>query len=169
MPWHVSFPPGSKTFHIVHERDDDGPLWSGTVEIFRGSPAVDDHPEIEHAVRRIGNPALFEDFIRHRWTYSIPDAWGGRSNLGPDRAFLELQATGGVMNWTLLLKLPRNAPRFVWVRICRAFNASLKENAMKPSLDNTPKPQTLNKGPVPTPQALPDAAKAGANTIKAGS
>lgn len=169
MAWHVTPHQGRATFHVLHEKDDDGPLWSGVVEIFRGTPTVDDHPEITHGIFRIASPELFGEFIRHTWTYEIPDSWGGRSNLGRERQWLILYATGGPCCWTLTLRLPTRTPQFVWKRIAQAFNATLKEKtAMKPTVDQTAKPNSLSKGEVPMPKPCPGEAAKGAATIKSG-
>jgi hypothetical protein len=121
MPWHPTL--AGKAVHLLHEADGEGPLWSGEVEIWRGTPSATDHPEIEHAFLGIGNPAIHRDFIRHRWTWEIPDWWEGYKNFGEGRRYLILRASGGVMNWTLCLKLPPLTPRFVYKAIARAFHA----------------------------------------------
>jgi hypothetical protein len=118
---------GRKSVRLFHDAGDDGPLWSGLVEIWRGAPGADSHPEIEHAFRAIELPEPHQDFIRHRWTWDIPDLWADAPNFGENRRYLVLYATGGVLNWTLVLRLPPDTPRFVWTAICRGFNATRKE------------------------------------------
>lgn len=162
MPnWRVRFE--GRIVHLLHVADGNGPLWSGPVEIVRGAPSAESHPELQHAFMALDNPAPHQDFIRHRWNYEIPDNYRGLSNLGDGRQYLILQASGGMLNWTLDLKLPLNAPRFVYKAICRAFHATLKENPMKPAgPDATNKSAQLTKGTVPPPQMpAPPAAKEG--------
>jgi hypothetical protein len=153
---------------LVHAAgDDEGPLWSGLVEIWRGAPGADSHPEIEHAFRAIEIREPHQDFIRHRWTWEIPDYWENAPNFGEHRRYLILQAAGGSLNWTLVLRLSPHAPRFVWTAICAGFNAVRKENSMKPTgPDQVAKTQSMSKGEVPAPKTdIPAAAKDGAGSV----
>lgn len=111
---------------LLHPADDEGELWSGAVEIVRGAPAADSHPELEHAFLAMDLPAPHQAFIRHAWTYEIPETYRDLSNLGEQRRYLILRASGREVNWTLDLQLPHATPRFVYKAICRAFNATLK-------------------------------------------
>lgn len=164
--WHVYFEEAG--VRLVHAAGDaEGPLWSGIVEIWRGAPGALSHPEIEHAFRAIEIPEPHQDFIRHSWTWEIPDYYADAPNFGEQRRYLILQANGGMLNWTLVLRLPFNAPRFVWKAIARGFNASRKEQVMEGKGPNqTGKTQTLDKGTVPPPKMdIPPAAKDGAGSV----
>lgn len=127
MPfWHVHLSPGSPVAHLVHNQtDDDGGVWSGDIEIWRGAPAWTDHPELEHAVLGIMNLAVHADFIRHRWTFDIPDRYNDKWNCGDDREWMVLKATGGPSCWTLVLRFPKRTPQFVWTAVAEGFHAQL--------------------------------------------
>lgn len=114
--------------HLAHwNADEEGPIWSGEVEIVRGAPAADSHPELLHAFLGIDNEAIHAGFIRHRWTISIPDTLAGRSNLGDGRRqFVILQARGAEINWRLELKLPLFTPLFVYRALARGFHATFE-------------------------------------------
>lgn len=164
--WHVYLE--GAAVRLVHAAgDDEGPLWSGLVEIWRGAPGADSHPEIEHAFRAIEIREPHQDFIRHRWTWDIPDYYADAPNFGEHRRYLILQANGGALNWTLVLRLPPRAPRFVWTAICRGFNASRKEHQMKSAgPDQTGKTQSMSKGEVPPPKMdIPPAGRDGAGSV----
>lgn len=126
MPWFVAFPGGNRVDlkHLPDEESDE--LWGGPVEIWRGAPSATDHPEIQHAFMRLQNLALHRDFIRHRWTWEIPDRWQDAANFGDFRRYMVLTATGGTTNWTLVLRLPPRAPQFVYAALAAAFNATSK-------------------------------------------
>lgn len=127
LNWHVTIR-GNVVLLSHGLADDDGPVWAGEVELWRGAPAFDDHPELEHAIRSIMNPIHRDEFVRHRWTYDIPDHWAGAPNFGPNtRRYLLLTASGGLINWSLILRLPVGTPSFVWKAICYGFKAALKE------------------------------------------
>lgn len=153
---------------IVYTPDQPGEeIWAGEVELHRGAPAVDSHPELRHAFLSIDTPELHGDFIRHQWTWSIPDTYEGLPNTGERRRYLMLDAHDAEMCWRLVLKLPTNTPIHVYARICAAFRAQPKENAMPKAAgpDQTPKSATLQKGAVPTADPLPAPAKEGVNSL----
>lgn len=164
--WHVAI--DGRYVRLLHNQaNDEGGVWSGTLELWRGAPDFE-HPELRHAILAITNPAVHREFVRHTWSYEIPDFWGGQPNFGPNRRFLVLRARGGMLNWTLVLALPPKTPRFVWKAIARGFNAK-KETAMKPmGPDQTAKPASLNKGPVPEPKSVPAATSAGIKSVVSG-
>lgn len=127
LNWHVTIR-GNVVLLSHGLADEDGPVWAGEVELWRGAPAFDDHPELEHAVRAIMNPIHRDEFVRHKWTYDIPDHWAGASNFGPNhRRYLLLTASGGLINWKLTLKLPTGTPQFVWKALAYGFKAVPKE------------------------------------------
>jgi hypothetical protein len=129
LNWHVTIR-GNVVLLSHGLADDDGPVWAGEVELWRGAPAFDDHPELEHAIRSIMNPIHRDEFVRHRWTYDIPDHWAGAPNFGPNhRRYLLLTASGGLINWSLTLRLPVGAPQFVWKAIAYGFKATPKEKS----------------------------------------
>lgn len=164
--WHVRFE-GSAIRLLHNEADEDGGVWSGTVTIHRGAPSADSHPEIAHGFLCLTNPFVHREFVRHAWSYEIPDAWGGHPNTGSARRFMVLRATGGMLNWTLVLSFPFQCPRFVFRAIARAFGAQpFKEiRAMKPTNDATAKPASLPKGDVPEAKSPPPEFKDGVNSI----
>lgn len=126
MSWFVSFPGGNAVTlkHVPDEQNREA--WGGPIEVWRGTPSAADHPEIQHAFLRLQNLALHKDFIRHRWTWEIPDHWQDALNVGDARRYMVLRASGGAMNWTLVLRLPPRAPQFVYAAIAAAFNATSK-------------------------------------------
>ncbi len=130
MAWHVSFPAESpKLVHLLHDREDeDGPAWSGTIEIWRGAPSWRDKPELEHAMLGVINPVIHRDFIRHRWEFDLPDRYADRWNCGEQREFAVLTATGGDFNWQLVLRFPAGfrTPDFVFKAIVAGFGATIK-------------------------------------------
>lgn len=142
------------------------------MEIWRGAPAADSHPELEHAFLALDNPAIHQAFIRHRWTWEVPDYYDGLANLGEDsRRYMILQANGAEINWTLVLRFQLRTPAFVWKAIASAFNATpkRKETAMKPAgPDQQAKPATLAKGTVPEGKAPPPATKEGIESVISG-
>lgn len=165
---------GERLIRIVyHPETAEGKIWAGEVELHRGAPSVTDHPELLHAFMSMDNPAVHAEFVRHRWTWELPNFYEGLPNYGPDRRYLLLTASGGDLNWSLVLKLPPRTPNHVIARICSAFHAlpavatQPKEVAMKPadSNDATPKPASLSPSPVPKAEPLPSAAKEGVKSI----
>jgi hypothetical protein len=165
---HWSVRPDGLFVHLSHwQADEDGPIWSGTVEILRGAPGAGSHPELTHAFMAMDLPAPHQEFIRHKWTWEIPDYYRNLPNFGESRRYLILQASGGYLNWTLELCLPPLTPRFVWTAICRGFNSSRKEQEMTPKgPSQTGNTQTLGKGEVPPPKMpLPPAGKDGAGSV----
>lgn len=139
MPWQrVAFPGGNK-IELVHLADDEiALLWMGTVEIWKGAPGPTSHPELEHAFLRLLNLALHQDFIRHAWTWELPDNWQGWDNTGDGRRYMVLTAKGGSQNWTLVLRFPPRAPQFVYAAVAGAFNATSAHAEPAP----TPKKKT---------------------------
>jgi hypothetical protein len=125
MPWSVYFPGGNRV-DLQHTSDETGGLWGGPVEIWRGAPSATDHPEIEHAFLRLRNLALHKDFIRHSWSWEIPDYYQDLKNFGDDRRYMVLSATGGMLNWTLVLRFPPRTPQFIFAAVAAAFNATSK-------------------------------------------
>lgn len=154
--------------HVLE--DEEGPLWSGVVELWRGAPSVESDPELFHGFMAIENPLVHQGFLLHVWNYDVPDYWGDQSNLGDEhRRYFTLRAVG---SWTLTLRLPIGTPQFVWRAIARGFKATLlpKETPMHPAGPNqTPKPASLSRGEVPAPQPLPSPASEGAKSIIAPS
>lgn len=112
---------------VYHPEVQGEQTWSGTVELHRGAPAVDSHPELTHAFLSIGErPELHREFIRHRWEADIPDFYGGLPNTGESRRYLTMNASGAEINWSLVLKLPPSTPQHVFRRITQAFGATIK-------------------------------------------
>lgn len=157
---------------LVHgQNDDEGPLWLGVVSIHQGAPSADSHPELAHAFLAIMNEAVHREFVRQRWTYEIPDTWGGNPNYGARRRFMILRATGA-LSWTLALLFPISSPRFVFRAVARGFAATpqelpRKEPTLKASNDATAKPASLTKGDVPEAKPLPPEAKEGVKSVVA--
>jgi hypothetical protein len=115
-----------KTAHLSHGiADEDGPIWVGEVELWRGAPDFEDHPEIRHALLSIMNTLVHQEFVRVPWTYDIPDVYAGAENFGSNRRRY-LLLFGGSLSWSLELRLPVGAPQFVWKAICHGFKATLK-------------------------------------------
>jgi len=168
MPWHVAVD-GSAVRLLHDQADDEGPFWSGVVRIHRGAPDFND-PELSHALISVEDPANHRAWVRHRWTYEIPHQLDGVANSGQNRRFLILRAEGAI-NWTLILLMPYQCPRFVFQAIARGFGATpqplpKKEKSMpKPSNDSVAVVNTLNKGDVPEAKVPPPAFKEGVNTI----
>lgn len=96
-------------------------MWSGTVELFRGAPAWDYHPEIHHALKALQLPEAHHPHLAP-WKWQIPDYWQGFANVGDSRRYLLL--TGGRLNWTLVLKFSPGTPGHVYRALARAFNAT---------------------------------------------
>jgi hypothetical protein len=77
----------------------------------------------------------------------------------------------GAINWTLILLMPFQCPRFVFQAIARGFGATpqplpKKEKSMpKPSNESIGQIATLPKGDVPEAKTPPPAFKEGVNTI----
>jgi hypothetical protein len=166
--WYVSSQgPVAVLAHAV--ADDEGPIWRGEVEIVRGAPSWDSHPELDHAIKGLMNASAHRDFVRHAWTYDLPDHYASQSNMGENRRYLLLTASGGALNWSLVLRLPRDTPQFVYAAICRGFHASLKgATSMKPhGPDQSVKSASLGKGSVPKPDAPPSPVKDGMSSIVA--
>lgn len=166
MPnWHVRVE--GRFIRLLHNQaDEEGPVWSGTVEVWRGAPGADSHPELFHAFLSIANAAVHQEFVRHQWSYEIPDTWGGHPNYGQHRRFMILQARGGMLNWTLVLAFPLGAPQLAWRAVAKAFNATQKETAMTvKGPDQTAKSASLEKGAVPEAKAPPAEAKEGMNSV----
>ena len=127
MPnWHASV--NGPILHLVHDRPDDELDVTGAwdIEIHRGAPSWASHPELQHAALGIMNEVVHRPFILHSWTFDVPDRWGGRENFGARREFMTLQATGGSMNWSLVLRFPPHAPQAVWAAVARGFHAQLE-------------------------------------------
>lgn len=167
LSWHVTLR-GNVAYLSHGIADDDGPVWAGEVELWRGAPSFDSHPEIEHALRAIMSPIHRDEFVRHTWVYDIPDHWGGAVNAGPNhRRYLLLTASGGLINWSLTLRLPVGAPKFVWKAIAYGFKATLKGDTMPHPTgpDQTAKPASLAKGEVPKPEAPPPPTREGINSL----
>lgn len=149
MPhWHVSFPEDApKLVHLVHTtEDEDGPVWSGTIEIWRGAPSWRDKPELEHAMLGVINPAIHRDFIRHQWEFDLPDRYADRWNCGEMREFATLTATGGFFNWQLVLRFPAGfrTPDFVFRAIVAGFGATIKDvEPAAPEVLEAPPERTL--------------------------
>ena len=159
---------GERLIRIVyHPETAEGKICAGEVELHRGAPSVTDHPELQHAFMSMDNPAVHAEFVRHRWTWELPNFYAGLPNYGDARRYLLLTASGGDLNWTLVLKVPPRTPNHVIARICSAFHAHPKEDSMKPadSNDATPKPASLSPSPVPKADPLPSAAKEGVKSI----
>jgi hypothetical protein len=161
MPWHVYFP-GGTLVSLKHIPEGDGELWGGSVEIWRGSPSATDHPEIQHAFMRLQNLALHKDFIRHRWSWEIPDRWQDAPNFGESRRYMVLTATGGMVNWTLVLRFPPRTPQFVYAAVAAAFEATSKHAEPAPErLSAKKKPATRRRKKKPARRKEPHEAHPG--------
>lgn len=120
--WHVRLD-GDTAFVSHQQVDDEGGVWSGEVVIHRGAPSWESHPELHHGILALTMPAVHRDFIRHRWTWEVPDVWAGRVNTAEMREYMVLRATGGACNWVLVLRFPRRTEPFVFAAVARAFGA----------------------------------------------
>lgn len=171
MPnWHCAI--DGSTVRLQHSlADAEGPFWSGAVQLHRGAPSFDSHPEIAHALYSIEDPANHKAYVRHRWTYEVPASLDGIPNAGAARRFMVLRSQGEI-GWTLVLLMPHQCPRFVYKAVARGFGATPhvlpgkeKKSMAKPTNDNTAKPASMMKGEVPEAKSMPPAAKEGCNTI----
>ena len=150
------------------------PPWGGEIELHRGAPSVEDHPELRHAFLGIENPQIQREHLRHGWEWDVPDTYEGHANTGDLHRFLILRAVRGELGWTLVLKFPANAPMAVWARFCHAFNASPRSKGARAMSfgtpmgpDQTPKPASLSKGAVPKADPVPSATNEGIKSIVA--
>ena len=152
---------------VYHPDEPTGTVWAGAVELHRGAPSPDSHPELAHAFQNIAGPdSIHREFIRHRWEVDIPALYEGLPNTGEHRRYLTLTATGGEINWSLVLKLPPGAPWHVFHAIANAFRATWKgAPVMKSSNDATVKSATLKPAPVPKADPVPSATMQGIKSI----
>jgi hypothetical protein len=132
MPhWHATT--SGRNLHLVHTQPDEaGDVWSGVIEIWKGAPSWDSHPELQHAALGVADPLPHAEFIRHTWTYDLPDRWEGAWNCGDTREWMTLHGEGHLYGWDLVLRFPRLTPAFVFAAIARGFGAELAPLAAKP-------------------------------------
>lgn len=141
MPhWHSRV--DGQTLRLSHiQPDETGDVWAGEVLLWRGAPSWESHPELLAAASRVSDPAVNRDLIRHAWTWDLPETWEGFWNCGDDRRYMTLSASGGSMNWRLVLRFPRYTPPHVFAAVAAGFAAVLqgipapRPAAMLPTVD----------------------------------
>lgn len=127
MPhWHARR--DGNTLRISHiQPDDTGPVWAGDVLLWRGAPSWDSHRELQAGSHGIVNPTLNRDLLLHTWTWDLPPFWEGSWNGGDDRRYMTLSASGGAMNWRLVLRFPPRTPSFVFQAVAAGFGATFRQ------------------------------------------
>lgn len=148
MPhWHSRV--DGQTLRLSHiQPDETGDVWAGEVLLFRGAPSWESHPELLAAASRVSDPAVNRDLIRHAWAWDLPETWEGFWNCGDDRRYMTLSASGGSMNWRLVLCFPRHTPPHVFAAVAAGFAAELQgipaarePKAVLPTIDCNAQPE----------------------------
>lgn len=174
MPnWHVVL--RGPTARLAHTAEDDtGGIWRGEIEVWRGAPSWEEHPEILHAILGVQTAGGYPHgrFILHTWTLDIPERYEGLWNCGDDRRYVVMRASGGFRNWTLVLKIPLRTPDFVLQALQAGFHASVPvpvvevaSPAPRPARQRARKvsPPKPPRQPAPPAQPLTRAARAAVN------